>query len=170
MNFRRFQGWALVINALIGLLVLISGDMPFFRLLFVIGPLLFIVGVPAIQSVQPMGRAGLVGIILLELAAVIALGVSLFFLKGGASVGNAIIFTSVMAGALGGVIVGSLTIRQKEFPAWAGWAFLLQGLLRPTGLFDIDLGTLGTVIGAIIILLGSAALFGYGFVIVRRQS
>lgn len=178
MNFRRFQGWVLVIYALFGLLDLLPGDIPFFRILFIIGALLFIVGVPAIQSVQPMGTAGLVGIIMLELAAVISLGVNLLFLTGRvlflpSGVGDAIFFISALAGALGRVIVGWLTTRQGIFPAWVGWAFFLQGLLHLIRLFLIglfDLRTLVSVIGIIALLLGSAVLFGYGFGIARRAS
>jgi hypothetical protein len=173
MNFGRFQGWALVVSALIGLLGLLRGDGALFRILFLIGALLFIVGVPAIRSVQPMGTAGLVGIILLELGAVISLGVNLLFVTGSvlyleSGVGDVIFFTSVMAGALGRAIVGWLTTRQNVFPAWVGWAFLLEGLLRLT--IPFDLGALRLVIGTVDILLNSGALIGYGLGIARRQS
>ena len=168
MNIRRFQGWALLVILPIDLLSLVAGDAPWFRIILIISVILFIVGVPAIQSVQPMGTAGFIGIILIELAAVIALGINQL---GGSGVNEAFIFTSVLAGALGRIIIGWLTARANVFPAWAGWVFLLQGLLNLTGyLFLFDLGTFGSVLGTITFLLDWVAVFGYGLGIVQRQS
>jgi len=168
MNIRRFQGWALMIILPIDLISLVAGDAPWFGILSVISVILFIVGVPAIQSVQSMGTAGLIGIILIELAAVIALGMNLL---GGSGVSDALPLISVLAEALGRVIVGWLTTRANVFPAWVGWAFLLQGLISLIGyLFLFDLGTLGSVMGTIAFLLDDAASFGYGFRVVQRQS
>ena len=168
MNIRRFQGWGLMVLLPIDLISLVVGDAPWFKVVSLIGVILFMVGMPAILSVQPMGPAGLVGIILIELAAVIALGINLL---GGSDVSEVLIVTSVLAGALGRVIVGWLTARGNVFPAWVGWAFLLQGLLNLTGyLFLFNLGTFGSVLGTITFLLDSVAEFGYGLGIVQRQN
>ncbi len=168
MNITRLQGWALMVGLPIALLSFIAGDSPWFGTLSVIGTILFIVAVPAIQSVQPMGTAGLIGIIVIELAAVIALGINLF---GGSDVSEALILTSVLAGALGRILVGWLTTRTDVFPAWIGWAFLLQGIANLAGyLFLFNLGTFGSVLGTIVYLLDEVAVFGYGLGIVQRQS
>jgi hypothetical protein len=168
MNLRRFQGWALMVILPIDLLSFVAGDAPWFAVVLTISVLLFMVGVPAIQSVQPMGTAGLIGIILIELAAVIALGINYL---GGPDVSEAFIATSVLAGALGRIIIGWLTARGNIFPAWVGWAFLLQGILNLTGyLFLYDLGTFGSVLGTVAFLLDSVAAFGYGLRIVQGQS
>ena len=167
MNIRRFQGWALLLILPIDLLSFIAGDAPWYSVLLVVSVILFIVGVPAIQSVQPMGMPGLAGILLVELAAVIALGINLF---GGPEVSEALILTSVLAGALGRMIVGWLTAKGNIFPAWVGWTFLLQGVLNLAGyLFLYDLGAFGSTLGTITFLLDSIAAFGYGLGIVRRQ-
>jgi hypothetical protein len=62
MSIRRLQGWALVAGGPIGLLTLLRSDSPFFRILFLVGTLLFMAGVPAIDSVQSFGILGLIGI------------------------------------------------------------------------------------------------------------
>ena len=68
-------------------------------------------------------------------------------------------------------MIGWLTARANVFPAWAGWVFLLQGLLNLTGyLFLFDLGTFGSVLGTITFLLDSVTVFRYGLGIVQRQS
>mgnify|MGYP001595768538 CR=1 FL=1 len=168
MNIRRFQGWALLVILPIDLLSFVVGDAPWYGILSIIAVILFIVGVPAIQSVQPMGTPGLAGIILIELAAVIALGLNLL---GGPEVSEVLILTSVLAGALGRIIIGWRTARANVFPAWAGWAFLAQGILNLAGyIYLYDLGTFGSVLGTIVFLLDSVAAFGYGLGIVRRQS
>jgi hypothetical protein len=168
MNIRRYQGWALMVGLPIALLSFVVGDAPWFGIISVIGTILFIVGAPAIQSVQPMGTAGLIGIILIELAAIIALGINLF---GGPEVSEALIFTSVLAGALGRIIIGWLTTKANVFPAWVGWTFLLHGILNLAGyLFLYDLGTFGSVLGMVAYLLDEAAAFGFGLGIVQRQS
>ncbi|MEW5939418.1 MAG: hypothetical protein AB1750_07145 [Chloroflexota bacterium] len=108
------------------------------------------------------------GIILIELAAVIALGINLL---AGPEVSEALIQTSVLAGALGRILVGWLTARSNVFPAWAGWTFLLQGIINLAGyIYLYDLGTFGSVLGTATFLLDSFAAFGYGLGIVRRQS
>ena len=167
MNITRLQGWALLIILPIDLLSFVAGDAPWFAPLSLIAVILFIVGVPAIQSVQPMGTAGLIGILLIELAALIAVSINYLGVSGE----NALPLISVLAGALGRIIIGWLTTRANVFPSWVGWAFLSQGVLNLLGFaFLYDLGTLGSALGTIAFLLDSVAAFGYGLGIVQRQS
>lgn len=167
MNITRLQGWALLIILPIDLLSFVVGDAPWFGVLIAITVLLFIFGVPAIQSVQPMGTAGLIGILLIELAALIAFSINYLGVSGE----NALPTISVLAGALGRIIVGWLTTRANVFPAWVGWVFLSQGILSllSFALLD-DTVTLGSALGTLIVLLDSVAAFGYGLGIIRRQS
>ena len=167
MNITRLQGWALLVILPIDLLSFVAGDAPWFAILSLIAGILFIFGVPAIQSVQPMGTAGLIGILLIELSALIALSINHLGVSGE----NALPLTSVLAGALGRIIIGWLTTRANVFPAWVGWAFLSQGVLNLLGFaFLYDLGTLGSALGTIAFLLDAVAAFGYGLGIVQRQS
>lgn len=165
MNFRRIQGWALVVSALIALLSLVAGSISFFHYLNILGILLFIIGVPAIQSVQPMGTAGLIGILLLELAAVISLVLNL---SGGSGLGDSLPLISALAGLLGRLIVGWLTTQKRVFPAWVGWAFMLEGLLNFIGGI-VHLGSLGSLDVIVATLLAAAALFGYGLGITQKS-
>ncbi len=165
MNFRRMQGWALVVSAIILLLSLVGSISSVFHYLNVLGILLFIIGIPAIQSVQPMGTPGLIGIVLLELAAVIALIVNL---TGGSGIGEAIMFISALSGFLGRLVVGWLTTQKKTFAMWVGWAFMLEGLLNFVGGLG-DLGSLASIVGIIAPLLAAAALLGYGLGITGKR-
>lgn len=114
-----------------------------------------------------MGTAGLIGILLIVLSALIALSIN----QLGVSGENALPLISVLAGALGRTIIGWLTTRANVFSAWVGWAFLSQGILNLLGSAVLyDLGTLGSALGTIAFLLDSVAAFGYGLGIVQRQS
>jgi hypothetical protein len=80
MSVRRLQGVALMFSALsllIGLLgpqnIGIIGPQAIV-VLITMSTILFIVGIPAIYSTQPTGWMGMAGIVLLEFAALIALG------------------------------------------------------------------------------------------------
>jgi len=115
-----------------------------------------------------MGLAGLVGIILFEHSALIALGINQL---GVLAAGDALVLTSVLTGALGRIIVGWLAAKGKVFPAWAGWTFLIQGLLNLAGhVYLYNLGTFGSTLGTIVFLLDSIAVFGYGLGIVRESN
>ena len=70
MNIRRLQGAALIISAVINLVGLLGSGTSAVRILFVIGALLLIFGVPAIESVQQAGMLDWAGIALIELKAV----------------------------------------------------------------------------------------------------
>jgi hypothetical protein len=76
MTLRQLGGWALLANALIGVLLsldmLVSGANTPAPLTIVqlIGLLLFIAGLPSIQAIQPQtGRLGQLGLLLLALGA-----------------------------------------------------------------------------------------------------
>ncbi len=169
MSMRRLQGWALIVSAAIVLLALVRADSPVMTAIFIVGALLFILGVPVIQSVQHGGAAGLIGTILLELGAVIALLVNIMMLSGSAGFGQAIPFTSALAGALGRLVVGWITTQKKVFAPWIGWAFIVEGILNFLG-GVLQLGALAPVISIIVPLVGAAALFGYGWGAIRDAS
>src|SRR6476619_5111715 len=78
MNVRRLQGLALILSA-VCLLLGAFGLQP--SIFITIGLILFMLGIPAIYSAQPTGWIGLLGIVLLELAALIALGFRLQILS-----------------------------------------------------------------------------------------
>ncbi len=168
MSMQRAQGWALIISALLSLLGILGSDAPVLRDLLLIGAILFILGVPAIAAVQRLGVAGTVGIILVEIAAVIALLLNLVAFVSSASIGGAIPFSSALAGALGRVIVGWLTTRENVFPAWVGWAFIAEGLLNfLSGL--IQSPAAASALAVVLPLIGAAALVGYGLGILRQE-
>jgi hypothetical protein len=167
MNRRRFQGMSLIISAFCLLVGHLGPDINLFHIISIVGATLFIIGIPAIQSIQPTGSTGWAGIELLELAAVITLlfhsGVIPSVYRGGPL--GAI---SVIAGLSGRMIIGWVTIRNNAFPAWVGWAFFAEGLLNAlVGMFNF--GSLVKTLPLIILLLGAGALLGYGFVIFNRQ-
>ena len=134
MNVRRLQGLALILSAV----CLLLGAFGLQPVIFItIGLILFILGIPAIYSAQPTGWIGLLGIVLLELAALIALGFRLQILSP--SLSDGLSLTSAILGMVGAVIVGWLTTREHVFPTWVGWVFMVQGLLNfITGLFNIS--------------------------------
>jgi hypothetical protein len=163
MNLRRLQGLALILSA-ICLLLGAFGLQP--AIFITTGLILFILGIPAIYSAQPTGWLGLLGIVLLELAALIALGFRLQMLP--ASMSDGLSLTSAVLGMLGAVIVGWLTTREHVFPAWVGWLFIIQGLLNFfTGLFNT--GAQGKSFFILIAILQAVATFVYGYFIYQIQ-
>jgi hypothetical protein len=171
MNIRRLQGWALILSAVLGLIglagFLAGSDTSLFRAINLVGGALFIVGVPALLSFLPAGAAGLGGVVLLELGAVIAFVLNLLVLTGAAGFNDALPLTSAVAGLIGAAVVGWMTTREKVFAAWIGWAFILQGVLNFIG-GVFDLGSLTTAVVVITVLVDAAALFGYGLAITRQ--
>jgi hypothetical protein len=166
MNVPRLQGLALIVSAgclLLGLLgpqtIGIFG--PQAAMLYItISAILFILGIPAIHSAQPTGWIGLAGIVLLELAALIALGFRFGMVPS--TLGDSLSLTSAIAGMLGALIVGWLTTREHVFPAWVGWAFMAQGLLNfMAGQFKLN--SLAGVLVLFYPILQAAALFAYGY-------
>jgi hypothetical protein len=172
MNVRRLQGLALIVSAvcfLLGLfgpqsLSLIGPQATTFYV--TVGIILFMLGIPAVYSVQPTGRIGLAGIVLLELASFIALLFRLNIMPSGPA--DSMSLTSALAAMLGAVITGWLTTRGHVFPAWVGWAFIAQGLLNFfTGVFNM-----GSLIGMIPIFLPVLSVvvqFAYGYFIYRQS-
>jgi hypothetical protein len=173
MNVRRLQGLALLVSAvcfLFGLfgpqsISLIGPQATSFFL--IVGIILFMLGIPSVYSVQPTGSIGLVGIILLELASVIALIFRLNMMPSGLA--DSLSLTSAFAGMLGAVIVGWLTTREHVFPAWLGWAFIAQGLLNFfTGVFNM--GSLTGAIPIFLPILGIVVQFTYGYFIYQKAT
>jgi hypothetical protein len=169
MNIRRLQGWALIVGAVIDLVALINFDSPVFKVLFILGALLFMFGVPAIESFQHSGALGWVGIALLELGAIIAIVVNASAMSGGSNFSSAIPFISALAGALGRLLVGGLTFQKRVFAPWVGWAFIVEGLLNFLG-GVLQIGALAPITGLLVPLVGAAALFGYGREVMQYAS
>ncbi len=158
MDLRRLQGVALIVSAVIDLVGLIGAGTSPVRFLFMLGALLLIFGVLAIEPVQQAGSLDWVGIGLIVLAAAIALVVNFMSTSGAGPSSDLVPVASAIFGAAGRVIVGWFTTRRNVFPAWAGWALIAEGLLNLVG----GLVSGGPIFGILVALLGAAALFGYG--------
>jgi hypothetical protein len=164
MNIRRLQGLALILNAVCLLLAAFLSET---SIVLTIGVILFILGIPAVYSAQPTGWVGILGIVLLELAALIALGFRLHIVPP-SSLGDSLSMTSAILGMLGAVIIGWLTTKGHVFPAWVGWVFMIQGLLNfITGLFNIS--AQGRSFLILIPILQTVATFAYGYFIYQMQ-
>ena len=164
MNVRRLQGLALILSAVCLLLPIVGIQT---NTIFTMGIILFILGIPAVYSAQPTAWVGLAGIVLLEFAALIALGFRLNVVPP-SSLGDNLSLTSAILGTLGAVIVGWLTTRAHEFPAWVGWLFILQGLLNfITGLFNVS--PQGQSFLIFIPILQTVATAAYGYFIYKIQ-
>ena len=145
----RYQGFALIVSAIVSLITYFVDLGPVVNIIAV---LLFIYGISAIHPIQSKGSTlGLVGMGLIILAAVIAIG----FQAGlvGDTISGTLIYVSAYSGLIGRVITGWLTINKKSFPAWVGVALIAEGVLNV-----IPLGSLGIVP----FLAGIAAQLGYG--------
>jgi hypothetical protein len=167
MNIRRAQGWALFLGAAFLPFGLLGFEAEYFRYLGLIGVLLFIFGIPAINASQPSGTIGLIGIILIALAAVIPFGFH-FGVFGDTRFDDALIATSVIAALAGRIITGWLTIKKQVFSPWLGWGLMAVGVFNLTG--SLDLGSLGGgVISIILTLLDAAVLAVYGMELIRKN-
>jgi hypothetical protein len=166
MNVRSLQGLALILSAIFTLVGFLGPDTALFNAILSLSTILFIVGIPAVYTTQPIGTAGLVGVILMIVAALIALGFRLLDLPLSEGVQDVLIWISILSGLAGRLIVGWLTTRHRVFPAWVGWALMAEGvLLFPFG----DLGSIGNVLTIIVIVLGAVALLGYGYYLFRPR-
>lgn len=166
MKVQRWQGLALILSAVSLIIGLLGPQAAMF--LITISSILFILGIPAIHSAQPTGWIGLAGIVLLELAALIALGFRFNLVPWPSSLGDSLALISAAAGMVGAIIVGWFTIRENVFPAWVGWAFMIYGLLNfTTGLllFNSSLGVLIPFLP----VLQAVALFAYGYFIFQKK-
>lgn len=163
MNIRRVQGLALIIGAVFLLLAFFGPD-ALARGLGILGTVLFIFGIPAVNTSQPSGPIGLIGVSLIILAAAIALGFNLGLL-GDTGMENALIATSVISAMAGRVITGWLTIKKQVFSQWLGWAFIAAGVINMAGLIDLGSPAISTVVT----LLDAAAMAGYGVQIFQKD-
>ena len=166
MNIRRSQGLALFLGAAFLPLALLDLNADYFRYLGLIGVLLFLFGVPAINTSQPSGPIGWIGILLILLAAVIAVGFRIGVF-GDTGFEDALIATSVIGALAGRIITGWLTIKKQVFSPWLGWGLLAVGVINLTG--SLDLGSLGSVISIALVLFDSAVLAVYGIEIFRKN-
>ena len=149
----RYQGFALIVSAIVSLITYFVDAGPVINILVT---LLFIYGISAVHPIQSKGSTlGLVGIGLIILAAVIAIGFSAGLLGGGT-----LIYVSAYSGLIGRVITGWLTTNKKSFPAWVGWALIAEGVLNV-----IPLGSLGIIP----LLAGTAAQLGYGIPMSQKK-
>ncbi len=171
MKLRTLQGWALFINAIIGLVdianILNGGNTPLFIVDEVLA-LLFIFGLPAIGALQPQtGRLGQVGLWCLGMAAGIAFVVTLVYHLSTWQVHPLIPLSSALFFLVGSILVGWLTIRSRVFPAAVGWLLIVGGVLNlVSGL--LPAGLIATLLGVISLLTQTAAFAGYGWIIIRR--
>lgn len=173
MSVLRLQGLALILSA-VSLSIGLFGP----QSIGIIGPqatmffimtstILFILGIPAIHSVQPTGWIGMAGIVLLEFAALIALGFRLNMVSWPSSLGDSLALISAIAGMFGAIIIGWLTTREHVFPAWVGWAFIAYGLLNLiAGPFKFN--SLPGVLIWFLPILQAVALFTYGYFIYQK--
>jgi hypothetical protein len=158
MKLRTLQGWALLINAIIGLIdiatVLNGGNTPLFIVDELLA-LLFIFGLPAIGASQPQtGRLGQVGLWCLGIAAGIAFVVTLAFHVSTWQVSNLIPLSSALF-----FLVGSVAI---------GWLLIVGGILNlVNGL--LPAGLIATLLGVIGVLAQTGAFAVYGWIIIRKS-
>lgn len=171
MNWIRLSGWALILSALIFLFGfawdhVLNGPFTVFTVVLgVVGNILFLAGLPGIQQSQPQtGRPGQAGLLLMALGSVIAIVANLLIRLLGADLGDWIPLTSALAGSLGSLIVGALTVRAKVFQPWIGWLLMIGAILNvlapilpPQAIFISQIG----------LFAQSAALIGYGVTMLR---
>jgi hypothetical protein len=171
MKLRTLQGWALLVNAIIGLIdiaTIVTGGTTDLLVVDEVFALLFLFGLPAIQALQPQtGRLGKVGLWCLGIAAGIAFVVMLVFHFSTWQVNTLIPLSSALFFLVGSVVVGAVTIRAQVFPAAIGWLLIVGGVLNlVSGM--VPAGLLATMLGVIGVLTQTGAFAGYGWIIIRR--
>jgi hypothetical protein len=173
MALRQLAGWALLANAGIGILLSVDsliegGNTPApITIVNLVAFLLFIVGLPAIQALQPQtGRLGQLGLVLMGLGAGIAFVVVAVYLAG-SSISSIVPLSSAITGGLGGVLIGWLTIRAGAFPAWIGWLLLATSVLNFVVGY-LSSGTFADIAGFVVGVAMSVPIAGYGWIIVQR--
>ena len=173
MKWIRLSGWALILSALIFLFGfawdhLLNGPFTLFTVMIgLLGDILFLIGLPGIQQSQPQtGRPGQIGLMLMGIGAVIAIIANLLIRLAGVEVDDWIPLTSAIAGSLGSLIVGWLTVRANVFRPWVGWLMMVGAILNilapvlpPQAIFISQIG----------LFAQSAALIGYGITMLRRD-
>jgi hypothetical protein len=100
------------------------------------------------------------------IGAVIAIIANLLIRLAGADVADWVPLTSAIAGALGSIIVGWLTIQVKVFRPWIGWLMIVGAILNI--LFPL-LPPEAVFISQIGLFAQSAALIGYGLSMLQRD-
>jgi hypothetical protein len=173
MKWIRLSGWALILSALIFLFGfawdhLLNGPFTLFTVMIgLLGDLLFLIGLPGIQQSQPQtGRPGQTGLVLMGIGAVIAILANLLIRQAGVEVPDWVPLTSAIAGSLGSLITGWLTIRVHVFRPWIGWLMIVGAILNilapvlpPRAIFISQLG----------LFAQAAALIGYGLTMLQRD-
>lgn len=168
MNTRTIQGLALILSAITMLVGIVGPDNSLFGAISIIGTVLFIIGIPAVYTAQPVGTLGLVGIILMILSAIIALGFRLLDIELSQTTADILIWTSIISGSVGRLIIGWLTTRHRVFPAWVGWALIVEGLLVFVGGL-IDVESFAATYNGLVLLVGALALLGYGYYLLKPR-
>jgi hypothetical protein len=179
MDLRYLGGWALLSYAALSLLPvawvkLIGGsfDAAPIRAIALVAGLLFVVGLPAIWALEPqIGGVGLAGLVLMEVGAVVAVAINVYFFSGGTGVGEAVPFVGALVSLVGALMVGWRTVRARVVGSWIGWLLILGGVLYFAGGL-IDAGSVASTVG----FLGGASIalamgaFGRNAVVVRRRA
>ena len=173
MISRTIGGWALLINALMTLFILVGtnavgGGDTLYLVIGEVGSLLFIAGLLAIWTMQPhTGRLGQIGLWFLGISTGIAFIVRLLLLFSSIDVGDLLPLSSALFGLIGSLLVGWVTIRASVFHPAIGWLLIAGGVLNIiSGLLPADTGA--TLVGITAGLAQAAALGGYGWTMLRR--
>ena len=174
MIIRIIGGWALLINALVTLFILIGmttsvGDALLSLVTGEVLSLLLLVGLLAIWTMQPQaGRLGVIGLWCLGIATSMAFFVRLVILSSTSNV-NTPAFFSALFGLVGSLLVGWVTIRAKVFHPAVGWLLMAGGVLNFVG--GLLPGGIGATLVDIIAGLAQVGAFiGYGWTILLRRA
>jgi hypothetical protein len=174
MNWIRLSGWALILSALIFLIGfawdhLLHVPFSFFTVMVgLFGDILFLIGLPGIQRSQPQtGRPGQIGLILIGIGTIIAIIANLLIRLVGVEIDDWFPLTSAIAGSLGSLIIGWLTIRANVFRPWIGWLMIVGAILN---ILVLVLPPEAIFISQIGLFAQSAALIGYGITMLQRAT
>ncbi|HEX9036812.1 MAG TPA: hypothetical protein VF808_07455 [Ktedonobacterales bacterium] len=172
-GYHQFGGWALLINGVGTVLLGLLGLLSYLYVLSypaadtlapyqLVGLALFILGLPVIQLTQTRaGRLGWLGIGLMELGAVMALVYILLSWLTSVDTPSFVPFTSALAGLIGDLLVGYLTVRVGVFfPKWAGWSLAAAGLINFTLGLTPPSNILG-IVASLFAMLGGLAIVAY---------
>jgi hypothetical protein len=176
MSIRTIGGWALLINAalMVVLLITITASVGSDSVSVIIGEvlsILFIVGLVGIWASQPhtgrLGQVCLLGIWCLGIATTIAFLVRLTALAGSIDVGDLIPLSSALFGLAGSILLGWATIQAKIFHPAIGWLLIAGGVLNFVGgLLPPGAGTL--LVSILTTILQTGAVGGYGWMMLHN--